>query len=312
MNKRLIGLDYLKCIATIMIIGFHCGLYENNTLVLMVVGIFFTCSGYLFKKKTNPKFLRQIMGLIGITVVYTIVYMVLNGYTHQDYGLTSMLNGMDMMLLVLFNENTVYAHLWFMGAYIYTLIIAQYGLNHLNTKIKTVIMILLWIIGIGLPWLKPDIPLYMTRNFLFLGLACFLLGQWIKENPNILKTVNSIPLLVLTIMLYGAELIFIIDGRTNISMTLVQPLLLLMIMVFSINISSALHSNRLINLYSKTALHIYLLHPLIYQLINAVMIRMVDDISYTMAFIRTGLTIVISMVVPWLMMVLPTKIKKTG
>ena len=297
MTKRLSGIDYLKFIATIGIIVFHCGMFENNTITMIAVGVFFCCSGYLFKEKTNGLFWRHILNLILTTMGYTLAYMLLNGYIHGNYGLTSMLNGLNLIDLLVFNENAIYAHLWFMGSYIYTLIITQYGLDHLSSKIKTIIMIPLWIISATLPLVVPTIPLCITRNFLLMGLPCFLLGQWIKANQDRLVQINPYCTLAMASVVTLINLMVIPENIDTIALIYSEPLLLGALMIVAIRISATLKNGRFIQLYSKTALRIYLIHPLVYQLINAVIIRFVNPVPFSLALIRTVSTIVISIIV---------------
>ena len=295
MTKRLIGIDYLKFIATFMIIVFHCGMFDNNTPVMMAVGIFFTCSGYLFKEKNNGIFWKHILGLTMTTLVYTFAYMLLNGYVHHDYGLTSMLNGLNLIDLLVFNENAIYAHLWFMGSYIYTLIIAQYGLNHIPSRIQTITMISLWIISTTWPLVVPSIPLCYTRNFLLMGLPCFLLGQWIKINQDRLVQFDPYWMVGIAAVLSIINLMVLPDHIDAFALVYSEPLLLVSLMILAIRLSVSLKDDRFIQQYSQTALHIYLIHPLVYQIINALIIRFVDPVPFSLALIRTIFTIVISM-----------------
>lgn len=128
--KRLYNFDSLKMVCAILIVFLHVHTpYQEYILPLTrcAVPCFFIISGYLIYSNDKINFERRlergIKRIIGILIWSTIVFMIVKflfAIHNNDFSFLSLRALRDF---ILFNENPFGFHLWYIGAYLYTLII---------------------------------------------------------------------------------------------------------------------------------------------------------------------------------------------
>lgn len=109
------------------------------------------------------------------------------------------------LYFVVFNENPFGFHLWYLGAYLYVLLIMmcvdKYNLWRPLLWLTPILLLCDLILGkYSFLLLNREFPFIYVRNFLFVGVPYFMIGVWIKQNINKLITVNR--------LVYGAGIVF--------------------------------------------------------------------------------------------------------
>lgn len=128
--KRLYNFDSLKMVCAILIVFLHVHTpYQEYILPLTrcAVPCFFIISGFLIysddKTYFEKRLKRGIKRITGILIWSTVVFMVVKfifAIHDNDFKFLSLRAFVDF---ILFNENPFGFHLWYIGAYLYTLII---------------------------------------------------------------------------------------------------------------------------------------------------------------------------------------------
>lgn len=213
-NKALYTLEGIACILVIFI---HCGFpgYLGNlmeTIARISVPIFFMISGYFNLNASNDKIKDRIKKQIKIFFVAYLIYfiycnfenIVLNGtntmaeYNKEVFSLEYIID------FVFFNRlHIIGTHLWFIIGLIYCYI-TKLAFNDNEKKGKYVIFIII------IPIFKYILELLMIidsgyestilRNWLFVGLPFFYLGEYIRKNEKEIINVSNKKIILLAII----------------------------------------------------------------------------------------------------------------
>lgn len=128
--KRLYNIDSLKFLCAVLVIFLHVRTpYQEYILPLTrcAVPCFFMISGYLIftndKLKLEGHLRRSVKKMIQILIWSTLLFAAMKflfAFKNNDFRF---LNLKTLGKFVLFNENPFGFHLWYIGAYLYALII---------------------------------------------------------------------------------------------------------------------------------------------------------------------------------------------
>jgi len=275
--QRNILLDILKIILAIMVIGAHCNFLLDISPVIsyttvhglfrITVPIFFIINGYFFLDVINRNQVKK--WLKRVTVLY-LVWMLIYIYywaRFEDFSFPRCIN----IILV------GYHHLWYLNAMILGGI-ALYLMKKISNKMLLTIVVLLFIIGTGMQYMKNyevfsnekiikilnDRSVY--RNFIFFGLPFLSIGYLIRKTDFINKitkrTLTIVLLLSLTIFIFESLLNYLFIPVFNgfdmyFMMLLTCPIIFLCAMKFKITSN---YNSKNLAMYSTG---IYLIHPLL-------------------------------------------------
>ncbi len=212
-TNRCIGLDVLKCFATFFVLVCHYP-FTNDLMdyvtrwARFVVPIFFMTTGFFYsstvKRNKEIVHIKKILFLVVssniIYLMYGIARYLLNGnlstYIANTFNLQSLIE------FLFFNESPFAGHLWYLNTLLYTLIIAYFAnkfkiLRFLNYLIPVLLAVDLVFGKYSILIFGQEFPYIFVRNFLFVGLPYFLLGNLIHNHYDKLNKVFSTPLLII-------------------------------------------------------------------------------------------------------------------
>lgn len=199
-TKRNQTIDMLRLMAAFSIICLHnfsgsgvSGSEETVALTRFAVPLFFMFSGYFAAAFDQKRRLRQLVRIFSWAALSNLMYLARellrqkNGYLIR-MRLSQLFTPESWKNLLLFNESPLSAHLWFLGALAYILLL-DLLLGRLFDKLprwaRWSFTGALMLGGLALYQLltrDPDVDfrLYHYRNFLLFGLPFFLSGKLIR------------------------------------------------------------------------------------------------------------------------------------
>lgn len=185
------GLDILRIICALMVVFIHTNHQSVYLLSLcrIAVPIFFMISGYLHDshKSLKKQIVRILKILLITTASYFAIYFLLYG-RNLEYAvkLLDKFRNYGFINIVLFNVNPILHRLWYLSAYLLVLLFMSIIGNRLKQEHKAALIIVLPVIGLMLGTYSSLIfgqrlAVYYCRNWLFVGIPYFLLGQQLKD-----------------------------------------------------------------------------------------------------------------------------------
>ena len=207
---------------------------------------------------------------------------VLFAFKNNDFSFLQLSTLRDF---ILFNENPFGFHLWYINAYLYTLIIIYFFVKrNLLTYIYWVIpFLLLMDLCLGkyslVLWNK-EFPYTIVRNFLCVGIPYFTIGMLLKHFKELLLKFKYLrPTCLLGVIIFSITTIMEHQILVEIHKNAVRDhyisstFLAIALFLFFISIKS--HKNNLISLWGeKYSLYIYIFHPLFMILFSIINIHL--------------------------------------
>ena len=193
---RNFSVDSLKFVCAVLVVFLHVnskGHAYYLPITRCAVPCFFMISGY-FLMSENMK-ARLVMGcnkISRITAISTLLFAVVTLATHH-FELSSIIPSFsDLAIFVLLNDNPWGFHLWYLGAYLYVLLICiiidKYNKWNQAFMAVPILLVIDLIIGkYSILIMGHEFPYIYARNFLFVGLPYFLIGAYIKRKKFLLK-----------------------------------------------------------------------------------------------------------------------------
>lgn len=279
--QRCYNLDSLKFLCAVLIVFLHTYTpYQECILPLTrcAVPCFFIVSGYLmysadrlhFAERLRRGVKRMLRILLWSTLLFAVVKF-LFAFKTQDF---SFIRWKPLIEFVLFNENPFGFHLWYLGAYLYTLV---FFLVLVRTgKLKWTYWFIPCLLLIDLCFGKYSIALWhrefpyiYVRNFLCVGIPYFSIGLLISRHKECILsrsymqilTMGGVILFSLTSIVENRLLVELNMNATRdhyISSTFLAVCLFLCFL--GIKQSKA---NFVSRLGEKESLYIYIFHPLL-------------------------------------------------
>ncbi len=185
MLTRNYSIDILKILCAFLIVVIH-SRFELRSWVLPVarcaVPCFFMISGYLL---FNGKFVgeerikRGIKHILSIMIWSTVLFAVCKEIDSFLFNRTYYLPSLkDLIYFIILNENPFNYHLWYLGAYLYVLIVVLMVERYSSWKYLFYVIPVLFVCNLILSYTLSH-SVYI-RNFLFEGLPYFSLGAFMK------------------------------------------------------------------------------------------------------------------------------------
>lgn len=205
--KRFNNIDALKFVCAVLVILLHDHTpYSDYVLPITrcAVPCFFIISGYLIFNVDKEKFAAHLKNgvskmlqiMVWSTVLFAVVKFVF-AFKNDDFSFLSRNALVDFILL---NENPFGFHLWYIGAYLYVLIIVYLLLQ--KGKLKWVYYAIPFLLIADLCFGKyslliwhREFPVVWLRNFLFVGIPYFAIGMMLKQYKNMILNLGNLHLL---------------------------------------------------------------------------------------------------------------------
>ena len=191
--RRLHNIDSLKFLCAVLVIFLHVHTpYQEYILPLTrcAVPCFLIISGYLIytedKIRLEGHLKRSIGKIFQILVWSTLVFAAVKFLFAFKNNNFSFLNLKTLGKFILLNENPFGFHLWYIGAYLYALIIVYFSvksnkLKYIWWSVPILLMLDLFLGKYSLVLWHKEFPFILVRNFLCVGLPYFSIGMLLKQ-----------------------------------------------------------------------------------------------------------------------------------
>lgn len=290
--KRLNNIDLLKFICAVLVVFLHMGTpYQQYILPLTrcAVPCFLIISGYFIFNADDAKFQarlkKNIRKIFRVLVWSTLLFAVVKfmfAFKQHDFSFLSL---KALVKFVVLNENPFGFHLWYIGAYLYTLLIVLFlerrgWLKCLYWAAPILLMTDLCFGKYSLVLWNMEIPFICVRNFLCVGIPYFAVGMFIKKWRGTLLGIRYLPLLTFG----GGDFVFVnivvreraaCELGLNATRDHYASSTFLAVSLFLFFLSARqVGQNVLSDLGEKDSLYIYILHPLFIMFFRTVNNRM--------------------------------------
>lgn len=203
-SRRFIGFDILKFLCAFLIVCIHCpfpgvaGEYFT-ALTRIAVPIFFMITGFFYKdvaeRKNEKKQLVKILRLLIISnLIYLIYRCLIAAVGGEGVGayLSRAITLKSIVKFAVLNESPFNGHLWYLGGILYVLLIAfaadKLGIRKVLFALTPFLLAGDLILGkYSLVLFHREFPYVIVRNFLFVGLPYFCIGELIRDGKINIK-----------------------------------------------------------------------------------------------------------------------------
>lgn len=314
MSERSYSIDILKFVCAVLVVIVHTNFkFQNAVLPLTrcAVPCFLMISGFLLYSENKgigyERLKRNIKHIFHITIWSTLLFAVVKegmSIIHGEFFIPSINQWFNF---IIFNDNPFGYHLWYLGAYLYVLVIAlvvdKYNMWNSLMCITPLLLFGDLIFGkYSLLLLNHEYPFIYVRNFLFVGLPYFIIGVWIKKHKAKLLTVNR-KIYAGGVILFSVTSILEKIILLNIGMSparehyLSTTFLAISLFMFVLSFKDV-KSSRISLLGGRDSLYIYVFHPLFIITLPVVIKRLptVVDLCFqwTAPFVILILTIILT------------------
>jgi surface polysaccharide O-acyltransferase-like enzyme len=292
MQNRNYSLDSLKFLCVVLIVFLHidtCWRWYILPITRCAVPCFFMISGYLIFREQGMKesikrgIKRMAILLLWSTLLYAIIPF-MSSIHHNDFS--QFITWNDIWKLIILNENPFAGHLWYISAYLYVLIILFF-VNRFNLwKFFYLITPLLLMVDLtfgkySLVVWGREFPYIFVRNFMFVGIPCFMIGTMIKRvRKRILAKSESyhkiamIGVLVFTFTSYLERYILQINNLNAVRENYIGSTLLGICLLVLALTTIREKSNIISFMGDKYSMYIYVFH----SLVNTILISYIGEI----------------------------------
>lgn len=290
-DRRNPGFDCLRLLCAFCVVCLHVAYpykYLAEPWIRFAVPVFFMLSGFFFQGQRNRgKQIRKILLLcIGSNLLHLVFQLALNAATGLSSAAFpgSLGNLQVWMEFLLLNQSPISSPLWYLGALLYVLVLVSL-LGEKRTLVYPLIPVLL-ILNLVLGTYSPvvfgrPLSIEISRNFLFVGLPFFLLGDYIRRRKSIPGWKVLLSCLALGLALSFAENYLLYKAGLLVNQDFYLGTVFVAYALFRMTQSGkAVFEN---TLYRKLALWgrryslgIYILHPMVIQLCKAFLSRFGD------------------------------------
>ena len=284
-EKRSNSLDTLKAICAFLVVCIHINFPGKfgeyiKIIAAIAVPIFFMITGFYWDRITKNKkediHIKKITKMLVLTVFIYVIYnvgiRVITKTSVVEY-IMKIFNLKSAIKFIFFNEVETIGHAWYLGAILYTMIIAKYFLNKKYTKkfmkyLLPIFFIIYIVIGKYSKLIFGfELPYYLRRNFLFTAIPYFYTGYLINENKNRIKISNkklaiiAVGLIIVTfIEKYILEMYNFNTYASNYIGISVLPIIIFILAIKNPQFSIGKNIAAIGRKYSTL---IYIIHPLI-------------------------------------------------
>ena len=226
MKKRNYSVDVLKFVCAVLVVILHTNFKFHDAILPLTrcaVPCFLMISGFLLytegKGIGKERLMRNIKHIFHIILWSTLLFVALKEGKAILCGKFFLPSLSQWFNFIIFNDNIFGSHLWYLGAYLYVLVIMllvnRFSLWKQLLWVSPLLLMGDLVLGkYSLLLLHHEYPYIYVRNFMFVGIPYFMLGVWIKKNWKRLLVVN------IYIYLGGGNFVFCnICFRKNVVIT---------------------------------------------------------------------------------------------
>lgn len=290
MKERNYSIDILKFVCAILVVFIHTDWEWHDAILPLTrcaVPCFLIISGFLLYTKDigigQERLKRNVKHIFHIILWSSLLFAILREGKAIIKGEFFIPTNEQIFNFLLLNDNPFGFHLWYLGAYLYVLIIMIIVDKY---KIWTYMLYLTPFLLIGdlafgkysLLLFGHEYPYIYVRNFLFVGLPYFMIGVWIKKEIDNLKSIKKyvywggVILFSCTSILEKNILLYLDKSPARehyISTTFLAISLFMLIMSFK---NAKL--SWITKIGERDSLYIYLFHPMLIMMSSIIIKRM--------------------------------------
>ena len=195
------SIDTLKFVCAVLIIFLHVpswGWSYYLPITRCAVPCFFIISGYfLMGENMRQRMWKGCGKMVRIIIYSTLLFVIVNLILHHFIFSSIVPTTEKFLEFVFFNENPWGFHLWYLGAYLYVLLIciaiARYDKWRITYMFVPILLVTDLLFGkYSLLILHHEFPYIYVRNFLFVGLPYFLIGTYIRQKDIVVTNYREI------------------------------------------------------------------------------------------------------------------------
>lgn len=289
--RRNPGFDCLRLLCAFCVVCLHVAYpfkYLAEPWIRFAVPVFFMLSGFFFQgQRHHGKQIRKILVLcIGANLFHFVFLLALNALTGHSSAafLGSLVNIQVWMDFLLLNQSPISSPLWYLGALVYVLVLVSL-LGDRRTLVYPLIPVLL-ILNLVLGTYSPvvfgrPLSIEISRNFLFVGLPFFLLGDYLRRRESIPEWKMLFSCLALGLALSFGENYLLHKAGLLVNQDFYFGTVFVAYALFRMTQrGSAMFENALCRKAAlwgrRYSLGIYILHPMVIQLCKAFLSRFGD------------------------------------
>lgn len=312
MKERCYSIDVLKFVCAILVVILHTNFKYHDAILPITrcaVPCFLLISGFFLysdEKKAigQERLVRNIKHIFHIMLWSTLLYASVKvgmSILHGESALPSMRQWFNF---IVFNDNPFGGHLWYLGAYLYVLVIMLVVDKHRLWKplMWATPLLLLGDLLFGkysLLLLHHEYPFVYVRNFLFVGLPYFMIGVWIKAHRDkflsVSKTVyaGGVILFSCTSVIEKAILLSLQKSPARehyLSTTFLTICLFMFVLSFR-----KVRASKVSLLGERDSLYIYVFHPLFLIALPMLIRRLPQAVDLCYQWIAPIVILVLSM-----------------
>lgn len=306
MTERHTGLDILKAICAFLVVCIHIpfpGAFGEyfTALCRVAVPIFFMITGFFYKKdKAKKSIIKSARLFIIASILYFVFGLLVNGIEHNIGAYLSKITSFEMVIKFVFlNVSPFSGHLWYLSAVLYVQIIV-YLLGDKHKKIlyrlTPVLLICDLVFGkYSLLLFERQVPYILLRNFIFVGIPYFCIGEFIAEHKKMFIDKRVLGVLsCLFIVTSLLERYLLVMNGTNaardhyISTTFLSVCLFELALKYKGKNAIGKHLSIIGKEYSGV---IYVIHPMLISIFNMIAIKELDFLAPFIIYIGTLLLV---------------------
>lgn len=197
-KREFVGLDCLKCICAFLIVCIHAqfpGAFGKYFVALArsAVPVFFMITGFFYSQTAmKNRTVKQIKKIFGLVIGSNLFYLLWNtavnltnpaaaeAYFSKCFSLKSAIE------FLVFDESPFAEHLWYLSAVLYVLVIIMiadkiFGRQRLYPLAPVLLLAGLCLGKYSGLLFGREFSVVYSRNFLFVGLPCFLIGDMLWQ-----------------------------------------------------------------------------------------------------------------------------------
>ncbi len=284
-EERYHSVDKLKFLCAFLIVCIHApfpgevGEYFK-AVARIAVPVFFMISGFFWTHMNGKK---QIIKLLKLMAVANILYFSISFAKAIAVGgtisfLKTTFTVKKILEFIIMNNSPFAPHLWYLGAIIYVIVVVwiaeQNGQKRILLYAAPILMICDLLLGkYSLAIFHREFPYTIVRNWLFVGIPYFMVGNYINEKRNWIKERIHQSVIFGTVLFFSLasvlERYFLVVAGLNtkrdhyISTTFLAIAVFLAFLFYIDN-----HKSLVAQIGQKASTWIYILHYLLISVCN--------------------------------------------
>lgn len=201
MKQHNYSIDILKFICAVLVVFLHTDFKWHDAILPFTrcaVPCFLMISGFLLYSDDGigqERLKRNVKHIFHILLWSTLLFFVYKEVWSIIHGGLFVPSLRQWMLFIIFNANPFAGHLWYLGAYLYVLLVMLIVDKHKLWKymLRATPLLLIGDLAFGkysLLLLNKEFPFVYVRNFIFVGIPYFMIGTWCKKHFDKLLKIN--------------------------------------------------------------------------------------------------------------------------